>query len=69
VPSHALQIILEMQSQRTSQKRAVKKILFFELQNAFFSFFFSLTPPTFNPNNFLIDFKQFKMLEEHHLKF
>jgi hypothetical protein len=36
-PSQALQIIFEMQSQRmTSQKRAVKKICFFELQNAFF---------------------------------
>jgi hypothetical protein len=31
-PSQALQIIFEMQSQRSSQKRAVKKIRFFKWQ-------------------------------------
>jgi hypothetical protein len=39
-PSHAVQIIFEMQSRRSSQKRAVKKMNFFELQNTF-SFHFS----------------------------
>jgi len=38
MPSQALQIIFEMQSQMTNQKRAIKKICFFKLQNAFFSF-------------------------------
>jgi len=40
-PSQAVQIIFEMQSQTTSQKRAVKKIDFFELQNKVFFFHFS----------------------------
>jgi hypothetical protein len=35
-PSQALQAIFEMTSQRSSQKRAVKKISFFKLQNLFF---------------------------------
>jgi len=39
-----------MQSQTTSQKRAVKKVRFIELQNIFF---FILTPLTFKPHNFL----------------
>ncbi len=39
-PSQALQIIFEMESQKTSQKIAVKKIRFFELQNCFFFLFF-----------------------------
>jgi len=38
-PSQALQIIFEMESQKTSQKGAVKKIRFFELQNCFFFIF------------------------------
>jgi hypothetical protein len=39
VPSQALQIIFEMQTQTNSQNRALKKICFFELQNAVFSIF------------------------------
>jgi hypothetical protein len=35
---------LEVQSQRMSQKRAVKKISFFELQNAFFFIFLQFEP-------------------------
>jgi hypothetical protein len=39
VPSHALQIIFEMQSQRSSQKRAGKKIRFFQIaKHVFFHF-------------------------------
>jgi hypothetical protein len=46
-PFQALQIIFEMRSEMSVQKRAVKKMHFFKLQNvAFFSFFFILTPPT-----------------------
>jgi hypothetical protein len=52
MPSQALQIILEMQSQKNTQKRAIKKI-FLKLQNAFFSFFFILTPPSSSVHNFL----------------
>jgi len=40
-PSQALQIIFGMQSQRSNQKEAVKKIHFFKLQNAFSFHFFS----------------------------
>jgi hypothetical protein len=41
-PSQALQVIFEMQSQRTSlKKEAVKKIRFFKLQIAFFFHFSS----------------------------
>jgi hypothetical protein len=52
-PSQALQVIFQMQSQGSSQKRAVKKIIFFKLQNFFF---FILTPLTSVVHNFLIYF-------------
>jgi hypothetical protein len=53
-PFQALQIIFEMQSQRSSQKRAGKKIQFFKFQTVvFFSFFFILTPPPSSVHNFL----------------
>jgi hypothetical protein len=45
VPSQALQIIFEMQSQMSSQKRAIKKIRIFKLQNVFFFIFFHFDPP------------------------
>jgi hypothetical protein len=51
-PSQALQIIFEMQSQRSSQKRAVKKYVF--------SFLFILTPITSSVHNFLT-FYRFKL--------
>jgi hypothetical protein len=51
--SQALQIISEMQSQMTSQRRAIQKICFFELRDIFF-FFFILTSLIFKPHNFLI---------------
>ncbi len=56
-PSQALQIIFEMQSQRTSQKKEQwKKYIFFKLQNAFFARFFILTPFTLKPHTFLISY-------------
>jgi hypothetical protein len=45
MPFQALQIVFEMQSQKTTQKKKAKKM-------HFFSFFFILTPPTFKPHNF-----------------
>jgi hypothetical protein len=39
VPSQALQIIFEMQSQRSSQKRALKKICFSQIAKCFFLHF------------------------------
>jgi len=45
--SQALQIIFEMQSQRSNQKRSVKKIRFFELQNTFFFSFLHFDPSYF----------------------
>jgi len=44
VPSQALQIIFEMQSQMTSQKKVVQKICFSELQHAFFLIFLHFDP-------------------------
>jgi hypothetical protein len=41
VPSQALQVIFEMESQGTSQMRAVKKISFFQIAKCVF-FHFSL---------------------------
>jgi len=43
----ALQIIFEMQSQRTSQTKVVKKIRFYKLQNVFFFIFFHFDPSYF----------------------
>jgi hypothetical protein len=40
-PSQALQIIFEKQSQGNNQKKAIKKHVFFKMQNAFFFSFFS----------------------------
>jgi type I site-specific restriction-modification system R (restriction) subunit len=57
MPFQALQIIFEMQSTGTGQKKVVKKICFFKKKK-----FFILTPPIFKPHNFLIHFKQFKVL-------
>jgi hypothetical protein len=59
-----------MQSQRNSQKNAIKKIRFFELLNAFFSSFFILTPPTSSMHNFLsfVPIEQFKLLCNRHFK-
>ncbi len=68
MPPQALQIIFEVQFQRSSQKRAGKKIRFFELQNFFF---FILTPPTSSVHNFLIclvQIERFKLLWNRHLK-
>jgi hypothetical protein len=56
LPSQALQIIFEVEKQKTCQKRAVKKIHFLELQKVFFSIFFILTPPTFKLHNFVISY-------------
>jgi hypothetical protein len=39
-PSQALQIMLEMQSQRTSQKRVVKENMFFQTAKCAFLFIF-----------------------------
>jgi hypothetical protein len=59
VPSQALQVIFEMQSQRSRQKIAVKKKKKIKSQIVFFfSFFFILTPPTSSVHNFLILFFQ-----------
>jgi hypothetical protein len=49
VPSQAIEIIFEMQGQRTSQKNTVKKINLFELQNVFF---FVLSPFTSKLSHF-----------------
>jgi len=43
-----------MQSQKTSQKIAIKKIRFFDLQNTFFKNKIILTSLNFKPHNFLI---------------
>jgi hypothetical protein len=43
-----------MQSQRTSPKRAVKKIHFFKLQNLFFFIFLHFDLSTLKPHNFFI---------------
>ncbi len=40
-PSQVVQIIFEMQSQRTNQKKSSKKNTFIQLQNVFFFHFFS----------------------------
>jgi len=73
VRSQALQIIFDMHSQRSSQKRALKKICFFVLQNAFFfHFFFSFWPLLFNwciTFSFFVQIEWFKLLWNHHLKF
>jgi hypothetical protein len=47
VPSQAPQIIFEVESQKTSQKRAVKKIHFLELQTMFFFIFLHFDPSYF----------------------
>jgi hypothetical protein len=44
VPFQALQIIFEMLSRKSSHKRVVKKISFFELQNTFYFIFLHLDP-------------------------
>jgi hypothetical protein len=49
-PSQASQIISEMQTQRSSQKRAIKKIRFFQIVKRVF---FILTPSTSSEHNFL----------------
>jgi hypothetical protein len=46
--SQAVQIVFEMQSQGTSQKRALKKVRFFELQNAIFFIFLSFDLSNFH---------------------
>jgi hypothetical protein len=45
--SQVVQIIFEIQSQGTSQKRALKKVRFFELQNTFLFIFLSFDPSNF----------------------
>jgi hypothetical protein len=47
VPSQALQIIFEMQSPRSSEKRAVNKNTFFQSQNVFSFNFFHFDPSYF----------------------
>ncbi len=68
MPSQDLQIIFEMQSQKNSQKKAVKKKCFFELQSTFFSFWTLLLS---NLITFLFSFhlKRFKALKKHILNF
>ncbi len=61
-PSQALQIICEMQSQRTSQKRAIKKILFSNCKTRFFFSFWLFLFSYLITFLMLIHFKQFKML-------
>ncbi len=72
-PSQALQIIFEMQKQRTSKKKEQsRKYDFFICKTCWLLFFFILNSLTFKPHNyflFLIHFKRFKVLQEHHLKF
>ncbi len=55
-PSQDLQIIFEMQSWQNSQKWVVKKIFFCIVKHVLFHFFFSLTPPTFKPHDFIISY-------------
>jgi uncharacterized BrkB/YihY/UPF0761 family membrane protein len=52
--SQALQIIFEMQNQRSSPKKSSKKNTFFEIAKCIF--FLILTPPTSSVHNFLIFF-------------
>jgi hypothetical protein len=68
VSSQAFQIIFEVQSQRTTQKRAIRKYISLNWKTCFFSFgplLFSNLIIFF----LLIHFKQFKMLYQRHLKF
>jgi hypothetical protein len=65
VPSQALQVIFEMESQGTSQNKSSKENKFFSnCKMCIFSFFFVLTSLVFKSHNFFffIHFKQFKVL-------
>jgi hypothetical protein len=49
----ALEIILEVQ-RTSSDEKIARKISFSPHKTCFFSFFFSLDPPTFKASNFFI---------------
>jgi hypothetical protein len=57
----ATEIIFEVQRKRSNERIKTTKNKLFSLQNTIF-FPYLWTPPTFKPHNFLIHFKQFKML-------
>ncbi len=70
-PFQALQIIFEMQSQRSNQEKEIKKKVLSNCKMLLFSFFFIWTPPTSSMHNFLIFLVQigrFKLLCNCHLK-
>ncbi len=71
VPSQALQVIFQMQSQRNSQKRAIKKIRFFKLQTHFFqfsSFWPLLLHQCITFSLFFVQIERFELLWNCHLK-
>jgi hypothetical protein len=54
MPSQALQIIFEMQSQKTSQNKSYKESKFFRI--AIFFIFLSFDPLYFQPSYFFLNF-------------